>query len=76
MSAEEGALRPDHSNGEEGQDHGQHTIKPLLQETFPIPLYENKHTKKHNNIFFKKCIWLLCMYWFSLFNDLSSFMLY
>lgn len=37
-SAEEGALRPDHSDGEEGQDHGQHTIKPLLQQTFPIPL--------------------------------------
>lgn len=37
-SAEEGALRPDHSHGKEGQDHGQHTIKPLLQETFPIPL--------------------------------------
>lgn len=38
-STEERALWPNHSNRKECQNHGHHTVEPLLQQAFPEPLW-------------------------------------
>lgn len=44
--AEESALRPDHGHAEQSQGHRQQPVKPVLQETLPVPLCRTTHTVK------------------------------